>query len=641
MTTIAGIGPLYNWDAMSPGSGVSDGDVVTDIPPVDSPTTDGDGNPVDPVSFAGNHITYHADVGNGKPGFLVTEADAFHAAGVLAGRQTDLCIFTVAVHTLAGTNSIMLSDNTGNLLIGRSNLEKANLSVGDGVPGVTGFCGMGVDYVYYDNSTLAGGYNQFDGSTSKTGSVGFSNNLFIGQIFPWDGYFCQIVIMKTADVAAGPAGSIAANLAAIKAALLAKWTDQTYGPQVHAEGDSLTQVNDGGVSWIDYVAASATPKISQWTNTALGGSTTGDPGDTDPPTHSVYSRFALMQATYSATRKVNIYAIAPCGTNDPPNAADFPRLKVLVEAVRAFGANVAVITATVPHRYHANSIDTSTDAAWNAGADAFNALLLADTSTNQYCVRLDQIPTWEDPSDTTYFVDGTHPKKANIAIAAPYYADQVSQILEDFSGLSVSSITCSPSPSTGTSTIATISASGGVGSKAYQWTVTAKPAGSTADANNFSDSSIDNPNFDADVAGAYTLSCLVTVDDETANGTVDITFTQTKTSMLVNSATVPPGGTRIITAIALDQFGNAMLSQPDFTWSVTAGASTIDEGTGFFTAALSPETATVQAASDALNATGSVFVREASRGVSHFPISKSAVMSAVQGAAIAAHSVVN
>jgi hypothetical protein len=117
-------------------------------------------------------------------------------------------------------------------------------------------------------------------------------------------------------------------------------------------------------------------------------------------------------------------------------------------------------------------------------------------------------------------------------------------------------------------------------------------------------------------AGTYTFQ--VTVADPgglTATSRVTVTVAQTVTTIAVSpaAATLAPGGAQPFRAAALDQFGNPMAAQPDFTWSVVAGAGTIDPD-GLYHAPMSGETARVQAASGGVAGSASVTITAAAGG---------------------------
>jgi PKD domain len=97
-------------------------------------------------------------------------------------------------------------------------------------------------------------------------------------------------------------------------------------------------------------------------------------------------------------------------------------------------------------------------------------------------------------------------------------------------------------------------------------------------------------------AGTYILQATITDQGAlTAASQVTVTVNQTLTSVAVTPASlnITPGQSRQFSAVALDQFGQPMSSQPaSFTWS--AGAGTIDS-TGFYTAPLTGNSDTIQA----------------------------------------------
>jgi hypothetical protein len=81
-------------------------------------------------------------------------------------------------------------------------------------------------------------------------------------------------------------------------------------------------------------------------------------------------------------------------------------------------------------------------------------------------------------------------------------------------------------------------------------------------------------------------------------------------------AVVTPNGTRTFTAVAYDQNGDAMVTQPAFSW-VVSGGGTIGAATGIFTAGTTPSGPfTVTGTGDGIDGTASVTVALNSRVVS-------------------------
>ena len=91
------------------------------------------------------------------------------------------------------------------------------------------------------------------------------------------------------------------------------------------------------------------------------------------------------------------------------------------------------------------------------------------------------------------------------------------------------------------------------------------------------------------------------------NGSISV-IGQTLTSITVSpsSANLASGGTQQFTATGYDQFNNPMVAQPSFTWTALGGGSI--NGAGFYTASYASGTATVAAASGAVNGTAGVTV---------------------------------
>lgn len=154
-----------------------------------------------------------------------------------------------------------------------------------------------------------------------------------------------------------------------------------------------------------------------------------------------------------------------------------------------------------------------------------------------------------------------------------------------------------PSPVTGTTTNLSVQASDPNGdSMTYTWIVTQGSSGVTFSANGTAAASNTTATFPA--AGNYTFQ--VTVLDSggfSTVGTVGVTVQQTASSLVVTPATasVADGASQAFTAKELDQFSQAMTSQPAIAWSVS-GSGSINPTTGRYTApAFGTGTATVNA----------------------------------------------
>jgi hypothetical protein len=173
----------------------------------------------------------------------------------------------------------------------------------------------------------------------------------------------------------------------------------------------------------------------------------------------------------------------------------------------------------------------------------------------------------------------------------------------------ISSTSASPNPVQGTSTLLSVTASDpGNFPLSYSWSVKSGPGGVTF-TNETVSSTGDTITANFTQAGSYTFQVTVT-DSQGASSTatVNVTVNQTLTKITVSpaSATVADGTTKQFTATAYDQFGNALTTQPAFTWSLASGGSNIGPNTGLYTAPAGTGTDTVQATVGTVTGTASV-----------------------------------
>jgi len=154
---------------------------------------------------------------------------------------------------------------------------------------------------------------------------------------------------------------------------------------------------------------------------------------------------------------------------------------------------------------------------------------------------------------------------------------------------------------------------GGESNLTYTWAATSVPPGAavpTYSANGTNASKNTTATFSK--AGAYTLAVTVTdMGGLTATSSVNVTVNQTLTSIAVAPATASLGSdaTQQFSATGNDQFGNAMSSQPGFTWS-NAGSGSVNSS-GLYTASYASGSATVTASSGGVNGSASVTVTDA------------------------------
>jgi len=177
-------------------------------------------------------------------------------------------------------------------------------------------------------------------------------------------------------------------------------------------------------------------------------------------------------------------------------------------------------------------------------------------------------------------------------------------------GPSISQLIAAPDPVIGTTANLSAQVSDpNSGTLACTWSVIGEPVGAPAPAITAPGSMSTTVTFFQ--AGAYEFQFSV-VDGASLSdsGSVSVTVNPTLTSITLSpaTATLVDGVQQQLAATALDQFGNALVSQPAFTWSVVGGAGTVD-ATGLYTA---PTTGsgvdTVEAMANGTNVSGTVSV---------------------------------
>ena len=108
-------------------------------------------------------------------------------------------------------------------------------------------------------------------------------------------------------------------------------------------------------------------------------------------------------------------------------------------------------------------------------------------------------------------------------------------------------------------------------------------------------------------AGGYTLRATIKdAGNQTVTSSVLVTVNQTLTSITVTpaGANVARNASQQYSATALDQFGNPLVVQPSFTWSLVSGTGSIN-ASGLFTAGATTGPFQVRATSSSINGTAS------------------------------------
>ena len=150
---------------------------------------------------------------------------------------------------------------------------------------------------------------------------------------------------------------------------------------------------------------------------------------------------------------------------------------------------------------------------------------------------------------------------------------------------------------------------GGENNLTYTWFVTAKPSGANPGFDVNGTNSARNTTVTFDRAGNYTFTVGISDGTNTTNSSVNVTVNQTLTAIIVSSSSSPlnENGTQQLSAVADDQFGIALITQPNFTWTETAGIGSVS-ATGFYTAPSAAGNATIQAGSGSVTGTANVAV---------------------------------
>jgi hypothetical protein len=148
----------------------------------------------------------------------------------------------------------------------------------------------------------------------------------------------------------------------------------------------------------------------------------------------------------------------------------------------------------------------------------------------------------------------------------------------------------------------------GSSSLAYTWTTTTSPVGAAAPTFSNLSSNVNYTGATVYAAGQYTF--LVTVTDAaslSATSWVNVSIAQVATQVAITPSTLSlnEGAAHQFGAVLEDQFGAAMLTQPTFTWSASAGTIT---QAGLYTAPQAGGSATITAATDTLSATANVSI---------------------------------
>jgi hypothetical protein len=177
----------------------------------------------------------------------------------------------------------------------------------------------------------------------------------------------------------------------------------------------------------------------------------------------------------------------------------------------------------------------------------------------------------------------------------------------------INAVAVSPSPATGTTITLAASATDTSGDAAptFTWAVTNMPSGATTPtiSPNGTGSNISTATLYQ--AGSYTFTLTVqdptNLQSTTSSLTVNVVQTLTSISILPSgSISLTNGQTQQFSAVALDQFGNAMSTQPSIGWAIKSGPGSVNSAGLYQAPASGSGTAVVQASAGTVSATVSV-----------------------------------
>ena len=175
----------------------------------------------------------------------------------------------------------------------------------------------------------------------------------------------------------------------------------------------------------------------------------------------------------------------------------------------------------------------------------------------------------------------------------------------------------SANPSTVTGTTAALSVLGAVGAGesnlTYTWAATTKPTGATVAFSANGTNAAKNSTATFSTPGTYVMTATIADGANTVTSSTPVTVTDSVGAVTLSpgTATVAQQATQTFTAVAYDQFGNPMATQPTFTWSTAIGSVGTVSSSGVYTAPVGTGAATVKATASGVTGTSAVTVYNA------------------------------
>jgi hypothetical protein len=328
--------------------------------------------------------------------------------------------------------------------------------------------------------------------------------------------------------------------------------------------------------------------------------------------------YSANQLGTSQTWNNNVYTIAAAGANNVVSAAgqviNLPGANdsaISFLGAAAFGP-IPNLTFTVTYTDNSTQTFTQSMDDWSLPQGAGGETIVEAASYRDiYDGAKDTLP--EYLYGYSFSLNGfksvksiTLPNNSNVGILAMDVTSQPPPTV-------ASGATATPSPVTGTTTRLSVLGGdvGGEGNLTYTWATTGTPPAAVTFSDN-GDNSAKNTTATFTKAGTYGF--LVTIADPdglTTTSSVNVTVNQTLASIAVSGAPAMADNTSYpFSAVADDQFGNPMASQPSFTWSVDgggAGGSVNASGT-YTTPASAAGADSIRATSGGISGTATVTV---------------------------------
>ncbi len=285
------------------------------------------------------------------------------------------------------------------------------------------------------------------------------------------------------------------------------------------------------------------------------------------------------------------------------------------------GALSGIAVTAVDNTNGAWQYSTNGGTTWTAfGAPSQSAALLLAADANTY-VRFVPNNNWSGTDaagltfqawDQTIGVAGRTIDVAAAGGGTPFSSNAAAaSIIVNAAPTVATAASATPSPVTGTTTALSVLGAddGGEANLTYTWATTGSPPAAV----NFSANGTNAAkNATATFTQAGNYSFQVTITDAgglSTTSNVNVTVNQTLTSITVTpgSATLNENAAQQFAATGYDQFGNALTSQPSFTWAMASGVGSIN-ASGLYTAPGATGSASITATSSAVSGSASINV---------------------------------